>query len=126
MFLDLSLVPPYLYEKVGVEMNTGRQIFQKQFVISVILLCTFFCLSYAFGDQTPYFCQKNSEDIYPKAIDCMGSTYYLSHQAIGLATALLLTHRCKFDHKSDEYEKCRDNLLREVRESFNRMATDTR
>ena len=73
-----------------------------------------------------FVCEKNTTEPFPKIISCLGTDYYVSHQAIGLTAAMLLEHRCGSNRSAEGYQACRDALLREVIAAYQRMASDPR
>ena len=73
-----------------------------------------------------FLCEKNTTEIFPKVINCLGTDYYVSHQAIGLTAAMLLEHRCGSNRSAEGYQACRDTLLREVIAAYQRLASNPR
>ena len=73
-----------------------------------------------------FLCEKNTTEIFPKVINCLGTDYYVSHQAIGLTAAMLLEHRCGSNRSVEGYQACRDTLLREVIAAYQRLASNPR
>lgn len=88
--------------------------------LSITVICLFFSVCFTASsaeNSEPFFCVKESNDILPKKISCLGEDYYRSDDVIGLAAALLIRERCS-NLKDVELKDCEGLVLEQVRVIF--------